>query len=92
MKRCLSFQYRNYFRSSTRFFSKFDYDFHAKGKVRSKDAMLRKRQFKLYDGFRKRVLMKFTDEQVIQYFESKREAFLSFNLFFLIDMIKGKFI
>ena len=36
--------------------------------------------------------MKFTDEQVIQYFESKREAFLSFNLFFLIDMIKGKFI
>ena len=67
LQRSISFQYREYFRECTRFFSKFDHDFKT-SKIKPKDVRLLKRKFKLYQGFRKEELKIYTDDQVESYF------------------------
>ena len=57
----ISFEYKEYFRKCTRFFSKFDHDF-ASNAANTKDARLKRRKYKLYKGFRKEELQAYTDE------------------------------
>lgn len=57
----LTFEYKKYFRSCTRFFSKFDHDFPLNS-VRANDTKLKKRKYKLYRGFRKEELKVYTDK------------------------------
>ena len=57
----LTFEYKEYYRNCTRFFSKFDNDFPLNS-VRVNDTKLMKRKYKLYRGFRKEELKVYTDK------------------------------
>ena len=64
----ISFEYKEYYRRCTRFFSKFDRDF-GLNTVNLKDTRLKKRRYKLYKGFRKKELKAYTGKEVAKYFE-----------------------
>ena len=66
--RFVSFEYEHYYRECTRFYSKFDFDF-ALNSLRPNDTKLLKRKFKLYKGFKKKILEAFSDDKAADYFE-----------------------
>lgn len=74
--RSLSFQYEDYFRECTRFYSKFDSDFGTET-LRPSDTKLVKRMFKLYKGFQKKTLEPFSDVQANRYFQGNYSPFIS---------------
>ena len=52
-QRLIKFEYKEYFRDCTRFYSSLDHDWPAVDSLRRKDTKLKRRKFKLYSGLGK---------------------------------------